>query len=236
MNGKTAPQHKVSAGTLSKAKLMAMLRMQAEMNAKVNLDWLTAGYPWLRAAMVEGAEAMEHAGWKWWKAQTRDVEQLRMELVDIWHFAMSDAIIKACGVAEVVAEWLLWDLDDVGRDHVAFNGLDYFLSDMDTLSRIDLLIGLAAARHFDTALFESLIEDSGMTWDDLYRAYVGKNVLNFFRQDHGYKDGTYQKVWAGREDNEHLTEILAAADPEAPDFSEQVYWQLSDRYAVLTEA
>ena len=56
--------------------------------------------------------------------------------------------------------------------------------------------------HFsDFATIMHLIE---MDFDALYRSYVGKNVLNFFRQDHGYKEGTYVKNWAGREDNEHL--------------------------------
>ncbi|MFA6630524.1 MAG: dUTPase, partial [Sulfuricurvum sp.] len=35
----------------------------------------------------------------------------------------------------------------------------------------------------------------------LYRLYVGKNILNQFRQDHGYKEGHYIKIWNGLEDN-----------------------------------
>jgi hypothetical protein len=69
-----------------------------------------------------------------------------------------------------------------------------------------------------------------MTFDDLYRHYVGKNVLNFFRQDHGYKSGTYEKVWSGREDNEHLTEVLTAINIDATDFPDQVYAALASRY------
>jgi len=59
---------------------------------------------------------------------------------------------------------------------------------------------------------------------------VGKNVLNFFRQDHGYKAGTYQKLWQGREDNEHLVEVLASLDMGAPDYSDLVYSGLLARY------
>ncbi len=67
-------------------------------------------------------------------------------------------------------------------------------------------------------------------FDELYRHYVGKNVLNFFRQDHGYKDGTYTKVWAGREDNEHLAELVSALDSDADDYPEAVYAALKSRY------
>ena len=66
--------------------------------------------------------------------------------------------------------------------------------------------------------------------DSLFTAYVGKNVLNFFRQDHGYRTGVYTKIWAGREDNEHLVEILAALHTDTPDFRESVYAALRARY------
>jgi hypothetical protein len=37
---------------------------------------------------------------------------------------------------------------------------------------------------------------------------MGKQELTKFRQKNGYKTGDYQKVWAGMEDNEHLTIML----------------------------
>ena len=79
----------------------------------------------------------------------------------------------------------------------------------------------------DFANVMALIE---MDFDSLYRTYVGKNVLNFFRQDNGYKEGTYVKNWAGREDNEHLVELVAKLDKNAEDFSQQVYEALQNRY------
>ena len=63
-----------------------------------------------------------------------------------------------------------------------------------------------------------------------------KYFLNFFRQDHGYKDGSYIKNWAGREDNEHLVELVADLDKDAEDFADQVYQALATRYAGLTQA
>ena len=73
----------------------------------------------------------------------------------------------------------------------------------------------------------------GLTPEVLYQQYVGKNVLNFFRQDHGYQEGTYIKLWGGREDNEHLVEVLAALDDTAPDYPEAVYQALSERYGQM---
>lgn len=220
---------------LSRDKLLAMLEMQAAMNAKVNPDWLTAGYPFLRAVVIEGAEAIEHMGWKWWKKQTRDVAQLQMELVDIWHFALSHCLTQTRGEEHAAAKFLvteyqLRNLGDASSSCIAFSDRVYNLSDMDELSRMELLIGLAVARRFHIELFGTLLADAGMTWDTLYTSYIGKNVLNFFRQDNGYKQGTYLKIWAGREDNEHLTEILLTTDQTAPDFKDQVYQRLAARY------
>ena len=74
---------------------------------------------------------------------------------------------------------------------------------------------------------------AGLDFDSLYSAYVGKNVLNFFRQDNGYKDGSYVKNWAGKEDNEHLVELVTLLDKNAVDFSDQVYRALATRYQEL---
>jgi hypothetical protein len=71
---------------INRDQITSMLEMQSGMNAKVNPAWLDAGYPFLRAVVVEGGEAMDHKGWKWWKHQEADLPQVQMELVDIWHF------------------------------------------------------------------------------------------------------------------------------------------------------
>ena len=90
--------------------------------------------------------------------------------------------------------------------------------------------GKAAAEFLSLPLFGALMAACELSPEELYRHYVGKNVLNFFRQDHGYQDGTYVKEWHGREDNEHLSELLDTLSPSAADFPDQVYEALSVRY------
>ena len=85
------------------------------------------------------------------------------------------------------------------------------------------------------ALFLQLLSASALSPLALYRHYVGKNMLNRFRQDHGYRDGSYRKLWDGREDNEHLTQIIAAMStwelpPEPGDFGRHVYAELRRCY------
>ena len=66
--------------------------MQEEHNAQVHPQWKEQGYEYYRAIWVECAEMLDHFGWKWWKNQEPDIDQVKLELVDIWHFALSELI------------------------------------------------------------------------------------------------------------------------------------------------
>ena len=214
---------------LSPSQLATMLSLQDKMNKKVNPAWLTAGYQYLRAAMIESVEGIEHHGWKWWKAQSKDLPQLQMELVDIWHFALSAIIIDFDGDIEKSASTIGQQLQ-LEQTTVTFDGKDYDFSNQHILDNLELMAGLCAAKRFSVPLFIKIVEQAEMSADELYRQYVGKNVLNFFRQDHGYKEGTYIKTWNGREDNEHLVDVLDTLDINLADYSEQVYQGLQARY------
>ena len=210
---------------MNRDAVLNMLQMQHRMNTRVHEHWIAQNFEWYRAAWIECGELMDHVGYKWWKKQTPDMEQVRLEVVDIWHFGLSalfdgetdlpdlakaiSANFDAASVDEGTLE------SDVAQIHAATEALA-----QDAL----------ASKTFSVPLFAELMRACGLSADDLYRHYVGKNVLNFFRQDHGYQDGTYVKQWQGREDNEHLSELLESLDDTAPDFPEQVYQALESRY------
>ena len=200
-----------------KTQLLVMLEMQDAMNARVNPDWRQAGNAWYRAIWTECAEMLDHYGWKWWKHQQPDLEQVQLELVDILHFAMSDYLLQDSDNA-IVAARIEAELSDPRQ-------CDYIRSAIETMAQSTIA---QQSMHFsDFANIMTLIE---MDFEQLYRTYVGKNVLNFFRQDHGYKEGSYVKTWHGREDNEHLAELLIALDSNSADFREAVYQGLKARY------
>lgn len=215
--------------TLTETQLTTMLELQDGMNSKVNPDWVAANNDWHRAIQVEGVEAIEHHGWKWWKKQDCDMAQLRMELVDIWHFILSAAIQEKHGNVALAKMEMMSELN-LHQKSVQFDNQYYMLAQMKLLEKLDLLVGLAAAKRTNLALFESLLQDCGMSWTELFKQYVGKNVLNVFRQDHGYKAGTYIKIWDGREDNEHLVEVLETVDLDADDVRDALYLALKTRY------
>jgi dimeric dUTPase (all-alpha-NTP-PPase superfamily) len=179
--------------------------------------------------VIEGAEAIEHHGWKWWKKQDCDLAQLQMELVDIWHFILSELLLQAEGQHQQAQAAIFADID---QQSVQFDGQDYHFSELELLQKLELLIGLAAAKRCSIGLFSALLVDCQMSWVELYQQYVSKNVLNFFRQDNGYKQGTYRKTWDGREDNEHLVELMTQLDASADSFQDDLYQALHQRYAV----
>jgi dimeric dUTPase (all-alpha-NTP-PPase superfamily) len=220
--------------TISESQLITMLELQDGMNSKVNPDWVAANNNWHRAIQVEGVEAIEHHGWKWWKKQDCDLAQLRMELVDIWHFMLSASIQAKFGNIALAKMEMMAELN-LRQKSVQFDNQYYVLTQLSLLDKLDLLVGLAAAKRASLALFESLLHDCDMEWNDLFKQYVGKNVLNVFRQDHGYKAGTYIKVWDGREDNEHLVEVLEIVDLESPDVRDELYSSLKARYLIVQE-
>ena len=201
-------------------QLQVMLTLQDEINTLVNRDWRQQNFPWYRAIWVESAELLDHFGWKWWKKQSPEMDQVKLELVDIWHFGLSLELQQ--GSPEKVAAAMQEELQAQQRLAGDFRAnLEAF-----TLNTL-------ASRQFDLVGFAQLLADVEMPFDELYQRYVGKNVLNRFRQDHGYQDGSYIKVWQGREDNEHLAELVATIDSAADDYSEQLYRALAGRYTEL---
>ncbi|MGI9250052.1 MAG: dUTP diphosphatase [Pseudohongiellaceae bacterium] len=223
---------------LSKSQIASMLSLQARMNGRVDPGWVQARYPYLRAVVVEGAEAMEHHGWKWWKKQSLDLPQVQMELVDIWHFILSALLLEHEGDEERTLESLLAKLEvlaeieagDGVSSEIEFAGVRIRLAELHLLDKLELLIALAARRRIELAVFAAIMADCEMSWLGLYRQYVGKNVLNLFRQDNGYKEGHYQKVWGGREDNEHLVDILDGLELSRPDLQDAIYEALRVAY------
>ncbi len=208
-----------------------MLSMQSQMNSKINADWVRENYPYLRAVVIEGAEAIEHHGWKWWKMQNCDVSQLQMEIVDIWHFILSAILIKTQNNQDAAMQ-LLMSVNGKSRncEIIEFDGRSYELSSLSLLSKLELLIGVSVSRRIELSLFSALLSDCKMNWESLFRQYVGKNVLNFFRQDHGYRDGSYLKDWNGKEDNEHLVDVMNYIDPQDDSYPQKLYQLLEARY------
>jgi len=206
----------------NKEMLKEMFLLQQKLNDETNGVGWEKGYTkqgriinWRRCIYMECAELIDSFNWKHWKDINiaPNWENIKLELVDIWHFIMSLGL-------EEYKNKRLGDIDDLVRYVSDSKYFDEFCtepinpSDDDTLSMINTIEHMLKDAVIKEG-FDKLIDDflgacleCGLGIDELYRLYIGKNILNGFRQDNGYKEGTYKKIWNGKEDNEVMMEIL----------------------------
>ncbi|HHD80434.1 MAG TPA: dUTPase, partial [Campylobacterales bacterium] len=93
----------------------------------------------------------------------------------------------------------------------------------------DMIKTLFCQNDIDALIISFLTMSSklNLKLSELYQLYIGKNILNKFRQDYGYKEGTYIKVWNGLEDNLVMQNILNENIDISPD---NLYRKLQESY------
>ena len=206
-----------------KNQIKEMLNLQDKINEKVHADWKTQNFEWYRAIWVECAELLDHYGWKWWKKQDGDLDQVKLELVDIWHFALSE-LLRQDRLEDSVAD-ALFAVDTARASENKDEQEERFRLAIEALAQACL-----RTRSFELQPFVDAMAALPMTLDELFSLYIGKNVLNGFRQNNGYKSGEYRKLWQGREDNEHLIEVLNALTATPNELPDALYAALQQRY------
>ncbi len=204
----------------AQAMLHTMADMQEQHNVLLHPQWREQGFEFYRAMWVECAEMLDHFGWKWWKQQTPDIDQVKLELVDIWHFALSE-LMRERAIDPAVAEQLATVSVDKATDPEGFR-----------LAIETLAAACLSTRSIDLSAFCAAMAALPMDYAELYALYIGKNMLNRFRQNNGYKSGEYRKLWQGREDNEHLIELLDELSDVPERLPERLYAGLEARYAI----
>lgn len=179
-------------------QLTEMVSMQEQLEIRIDgPDWRTKGHNYNLCIHMECAEIIDHVGWKHWKniGAEPNWDAIAMELIDVWHFFLAHNL-QQHGDVELLFENILRAEED-SQDQEA---------DLITCA-LGMGYAMITQNIFPIQNFTIAMQHASMTWDDLYKMYVGKNVLNWFRQDNGYKEGLYLKNWGGHEDNEHLLEI-----------------------------
>ncbi len=209
------------------ADLQAMLALQDELNRVINPNWVNARQPFLRAAYVEAAEALDHHGWKWWKNHSPDIYQLQIELIDILHFYLSDVLVESDANLELSIEIVA---NELLISNIVFDGVNYKLDSLDTLQLLELLGAMAACRRRSFAVLDQLMMKCSLSWRDAFLHYISKNTLNLFRQANGYRDGTYIKIWDGEEDNVWLERIANTINSEQSDYPARLRQELTEKY------
>lgn len=211
--------------------LKTILVMQDSLNAKIDPNWIETKNPFLRAAWIELSEAANHLGWVWWKKTTPNNEAVNLEFIDVIHFAASEFIIRY-GKADSTSntDILASILSRVESTRHEFNE--------NILESIEDLVGLCCKRVWDDKIFVLILQlcnASGLSLDNVLELYLVKNTLNAFRKANGYKEGTYLKMWFGKEDNDSALDLMKQLSKEG--FMQEVSTNIKalDRFTELLQ-
>ncbi len=228
-------------------KILLMLQLQTQLNDATNgPDWVngvtknTKVINWSRCIYMECAEMVDSFSWKHWKnidAQP-DWDNLQIEVVDVWHFIISLGIENYSRMLKGNIEELAINISQMDDFSKIQTTTTTFASQDEVISKVENIMALVLSK--DELDLDALISEffdltimSGLNLQTLYRLYVGKNILNQFRQDHGYKDGTYVKMWDEVEDNvimKHIWESNSDIKPDA------LYKELEKLYLALNKS
>jgi len=212
-----------------------MSQKQDSLNEHTVKGWLSVGNPFRRALWLEAAEAMESTPWKWWKDGKLDIGNLKVESIDMMHFALS--VVLQSGYSGW--QWLdnevtaAFDRDlKIPDDRIPENIMNL----IETIVMQTFADSMAShGPHEIIITLAELMNMIGMDRDEMYKLYMGKNILNEFRQNHGYKEGTYDKEWFGEEDNVFMTNALSEIGI-SDHFEDDLYKALEGGYKEVQDA
>lgn len=206
-----------------------MLENQQHLNSTAYSDtWLEKGltreWDYVLAADQEIGEFINSYWQPWWSKSEQDMANCRIEIVDALHFLLSEMIIRSSAAGIDGAR----ECEDAYEEaQVAmingFTALDY-------ARHLRLNLAMQANPAVLMMYLFRLCKSIDFSLMQLNALYIGKSVLNKFRQDNGYKLGTYAKKWDGvKEDNYFLS--LWVAEQKGFPTKEQIYQFLSTEYA-----
>ncbi len=178
-----------------------LISMQNNLNLFIDKDWKKNRTvdDFQTETILEIAELMECFPHKWWKKQKFELENAKMELVDVLHFALSGLLLQEEKIKHVKLD----------------------VASVVTIPFCKYLIQLALKNRFNEIILHLFNLSKKMEFD-IVAYYVAKFTLNKIRQLRGYKTGEYTKVIHGIEDNEMLSKCIEDSI-EYQDISKKVY-------------
>lgn len=181
-----------------------LLIKQNQLNEIVNINWKTelSVFNFAVAMTVEANECIEHCTYKWWKKEKVEIKQAQMEVVDCYFFYLSALILLDAadlGEANMLAD-SEYDIQEFNKEEAVICAMKFIENASSTQ-----LPNLIPAT---TSALWKLAKSVGLSSSSLYDMYMAKLVLNIFRQNNGYTDGSYVKIWNGLEDNEVLHKLM----------------------------
>ena len=169
---------------------------------------------WRLDADMELSELIDSLPWKHWKEidKPADYKNIHIELVDVWHFILSDILTLDLESSEIV-NIISNVMERIQNKPKIYCNKQEFHKDIiektlllkNEITKINKPITNTDA----IKRFFLLCNTCNLDYIQLSALYFGKNYLNEFRQLNGYKEGLYRKIWSkDREDNDFMYDIV----------------------------
>lgn len=199
-----------------------MVELQHKFNEQTIENYLDKNLNWNSAIIAESGELLDSLGYKWWKKQTPDMENVKVEAIDLLHFVISESMQYYFKDTTFCVIKAIEDFKNYFEEIYIYDNFNE--------TNIEKLISHLNYDQYDRFfIMKQIFKALNMSNEDVYIAYVVKNCLNKFRQDNGYKDGSYIKDWNTREDNAVAYDIAKELAINENLF-EQLYFNLTAYY------
>jgi dimeric dUTPase (all-alpha-NTP-PPase superfamily) len=197
---------------MEKEQLKDMLKIQNALNIETcGSNWVlnecngkADAIEWRFAIIDETTELIQSIGYEWWKKTETDNDNIKMEIIDLIHFTLSMMIINQKD------DTIYYPVVSGNTNEKIINFVEEIVSNNPQYA-FGILLGVA--------------QDFKMDSNEVYKLYITKATLNLFRQKNGYKEGTYKKIWNGKEDNYWIQELY-----EDEDTSDSLYEKIENIY------
>jgi hypothetical protein len=213
-----------------------MIKLQDQVNSTVSgKGWGTKGHLWHLAAIEESVELLGSTSWYWWKSTEYDLENIYVELVDLMAFSLSYHIERTS--KKEVPDLVEYMVDRAVVAEKMFNPNKPDKKKISDLrdATLEFMADATKNKYLSLTKLLAMIMMT-MAFEDFYKLFIGKAMLNLFRQHNGYKAGEYKKMWGGVEDNAFMEKIVSESDIKTlTEDPQSVYKQLEVEYAKVLD-
>ncbi len=175
------------------AEVQSILNSKADPN---NPNWkeVRTENDFKLASILEMAEMIESTPWKWWKGGNADLWNIKIELIDMLHFMISNVAMRD-SIKDNEANKVLGFKEDEKivkaffYDNDENKGADRDVS-------MDIFKALVND-EYDFDFINEVVKGGGLEANEISSIYIAKYTLNEIRWEGGYALNQYKKMKSG---------------------------------------
>lgn len=146
------------------------------------------------ASILEMAEMIESTPWKWWKGGKADLWNIKIELIDMLHFMISNVAMKDSVTEDEAQKVLGFKNSELVKKDFFYNGNENDGSDREVSMQI---ITRLCNDTYDFDFINEVVCGGGLEASEISSIYIAKYTLNEIRWEGGYAMNQYKKMKSG---------------------------------------